>query len=211
MNKQVPLFTAGLLSIGLALTPALADNGKSNGHGNSSSHGNSANAHGATQASDSTTGAATKPEKAGLASELKGMNAVKANPNALAHAAPNSQVGRIAAYRDAALLTKAAQETLHQASVDLAALPVPTRDLAAIDAAIDALDPLAIDHAAALAALQAEADAVQAYDAAATALDAATEAALTAQATENDALLIASGGRILSDEAVAYIRDVLNL
>lgn len=198
-------------ALALAVTPALAEkggNGKGNGGGNSQSAqpGKSAQ-HG----QSTTKGAEAKPGKGGLASELKGLNAVKANPNALANAAPGSQVGRIAAYRDAALVTLGKAQALAQAQDDLAALPAPTRTLAEIEAEIATLDPAAADYVDKLAALQAEKTAAESY-ADAAARVAAAEADLNAAAeAEHTALLSASNGRELSDDAIAYIRDVLNL
>jgi len=198
---------------------ALADSGKGNGngasHGNSAaSHGNSANAHAANASSGSGAVAVAtngSKSKGALASELKGLNAVKANPNALEHASPNSQVGRIAAYRDAAEITIGAAADLADAEAALAALDVPTREIDAIDAEIAALDPNADGYAEALAALEAERANVEAYGEAVAAVDIATEQLLGADDAEKAALLIASGGRDLSAEAIAYIRAALNL
>ena len=198
-------------ALALAVTPALAEkggngkgNGGGNGNGQSAQHSQSASQGGGTQAG-------AKPGKGGLASELKGLNAVKANPNALENAAPNSQVGRIAAYRDAALVTGEKAAALAQAREDLAGLPAPTRTLTEIEAEIAALDPAAVDYADKLAALEAEKAATESY-ADAAAIVAAAEAELEAAAeAEHAALLTASNGRELSDEAIAYIRDVLNL
>jgi hypothetical protein len=209
----------------LALIPfgpidaAFADNGKGNGNGNGGSQGgsaatkgNSANVHAAKASGGSGAAEAKGPMgKGALASELKGLNAVRANPNALDHAAPNSQVGRIAAYRDAAELTLGAAAALQEAEDALAALEVPTRGTDAIDAEIAALDPEAAGYAEALAALEAERANVEAYAEAAAAVEAAAEQLAGADEAEKAALLIASGGRELSEEAIAYLRDMLNL
>ena len=129
-----------------------------------------------------------------------------------AHSRSNtSQSISAASYRDAALVTLDAQEALDQAGADLAALPVPARDLTSIDAEIAALDPLAEGYAGTLATLEAERDAVQAYDEAAALADAGAEQVDAAQAAEDAALLIASDGEILSDEALAYVRSELDL
>ena len=217
VRTSVAAFGVLALAFGaLTFDAALADNGKSNGQG--ATRGNSA-AHASTgqtakkNSAKHTTAKVkkTKVDKGGLAYELKGMNAVNASPNALEHASPNSQVGRIAAYRDAALARNALQPAVDDAQDALDALPVPTRDLASIDAAIGALDPTALDYVDALAALDAERAATVAYGDAVVILDGATLAAAGAQATEDAALLTASKGRILSAEAIAYIRAVLNL
>ena len=209
-----------------AFDAAYADSGKGNGASKSESRGNSAasqgnasNAHveNASASNHSATATATATAagaangKGALASELKGLNAVKANPNALDHASPNSQVGRIAAYRDAARITLGAQTALTDAEATLDGLDVPARDTDAIDADIAALDPAAADYNDALAALQTERDAAQAYADAAAAVDLANEQLATTAEKENAALLAASDGRVLSAEAIAYLRSVLKL
>ena len=235
MTLRNTLATFAVLALAAGLSPALADNGKSNGqgatHGNSGSNGNASSGSQATTHGNSAKHAAVAatPDKHGLASELKGLNAVKANANALEHANPNSQVGRIAAYRDAALATAEVAGALADAEAVRDALPVPARtvaaidaDIVAIDAAIGLLDTASPTYDADLAALQADrvlivdeldltvaqnlaiADAQLLVDAAAANLDAA-------QGLEDDALLTASNGRTLSDEAIAYIRAVLGL
>ncbi len=221
MTLRNILASLSVLGLAATMTPAMADNGKSNGQG--ATHSNSSHSKSASKDStekdksakkaDDSTEVETEddPDKGDLASELKGLNAVKANPNALEHASPNSQVGRIAAYQDAALATVAVQQVLGAATEALAVLPVPARDVASIDADIAALDPAAVDYAQTLAALQAERGDAQAYEDAAAAVALAAQAQADAQAAEDAALLIASDGRILSDEAIAFMRDVLNI
>ena len=239
MTFRTTLTTLGVLAIAATFSPALADsgNGKSNGkaNGHSTTHGKSA---ANSDASKSAKGNSAKhvaatttsiPDKHGLASELKGLNAVKANPNALENASPNSQVGRIAAYRDAALATAEVATVLADAESVRDALPVPARTVAAIDAeiagidaAIGALDPALPGNDVLIAGLQATrlvvlderdltiiqnddiAAAQDLVDAAAVNLDAA-------QGLEDSALLTASKGRTLSAEAIAYVRAVLGL
>jgi len=87
------------LPVGLASVPttALADSGNGNGHGNGGLHGNSsANGHASVASENSNLGA---------------LNAAHASDSALANASPNSRVGRIAAYRDAALAAQTAADT----------------------------------------------------------------------------------------------------
>jgi hypothetical protein len=201
------------------LDSAHAENSKSNGNdsggGNgksSASHGNSAATHSASgNSATKVAGATTANTKGALASELKGLNAVMANPNALEHAAPNSQVGRIAAYRDAAEITIEAQAALDEAEAALEGMDAPTRSVDEIEAEIAALDPAADGYAEALEVLEAERDNAEAYADAVIAVDLATAQLLAADEDEKAALLVASGGRELSDEAIAYIRSVLNL
>ena len=227
LKSTVTILGLAALAIGPALAALLpmagfdvayAESGKSNGNGkseskSSESRGNSANAH----ASNGGSGGQSKAASADgtshgdLASELKGLNAVKANPNALEHASPNSQVGRIATYRDAAEVTIGAQAALEEAAEALADLPVPERGTDEIDAAIAELDPNAAGYAEELAALQEERAIAEEYEDAVEAVADAAEQVDEAAETEKAALLAASGGRELSDEAIAYIRSVLNL
>ena len=185
-----------------------SENAKSESKAASKSAKNDAKA---TKSSSKANKKAGKNDKGALASELKGLNAVKANPNAFKNAAPNSQVGRIAMYRNAAIVTTTAATLLAAAATARDALPLPVRSIADIDAAIALLDPTVEGYAAAVAALATERQSVVDYDAAAAKVTAANTALLAAQATEDAALLVASGGRELSDEAIAYIRDELDL
>lgn len=207
-----------------SLDLALANNGKGGGSenaggGNGNSGGNGGgNGNSSVQASiapsaktQSSDGGSAPGSHGLLASELKGLNAVKANPNALLHASPNSQVGRIALYQTAAVASFEAADAVDEAQAALDLLPVPTRSLAEIRADIAALDPAALDYETALADLKAERDAARAYIDAKNALSDATDAAELAAAEEEAALLTASGGRVLSDDAVAYIRAALGL
>ncbi|MCC0063450.1 MAG: hypothetical protein H6895_05080 [Defluviimonas sp.] len=122
-----------------------------------------------------------------IASELKDANAASVNPGAMAGAAPNSQVGRIAEFRDAALATIAAGESLDAAEAGLAsaqtALADATAALEALDGTYDgrtadaiatdiaALDPAAADHQTALDAFNAEMAALDAHTAGRTAAE----------------------------------------
>ena len=249
MTLRTILTTLGVLAITATLSPALADsgNGKSNGksdgkaNGNSTTQGNSAaesksaarqsaKDNSAKHDDDADDDAASSiPDKHGLASELKGLNAVKANPNALENASPNSQVGRIAAYRDAALATAEVATVLADAEAVRDDLPVPARtvaeidaDIVAIDTAIGLLDTASPTYDADLAALQAgrvlivdELDQTVAQNLAIAAaqdlVDTAAANLDAAQGLEDSALLTAANGRTLSDEAIAYIRAVLGL
>ena len=259
MKLRSVLTTVAVLAFAAA-SPALAEKGNSNGGGNGNGNGNG-NTH--SNAADHTTSVSAKsnssgsakhttsasaqttsstPSKKGLASELKGLNAVKANPNALEHASPNSQVGRIALYRDAALATAEQQILLDEAIAAKALLPVPRDPLLIqgdIDTAqgaindiniqiglLDPLDPLntpALDQLNAdlivaegdkTGFVQEQLDAAplqQALDDAQLAIDEAAANQAAAQGLEDGALLTASNGRTLSDEAIAYIRSVLGL
>lgn len=238
MKFKSMAIAAGVLALALGPVPAAlttvdiaqANNGKGGGSSNSSNAGGNGNSNGngnGNSGAHVSNGSAANGKARGtdvviddggsvghmglLASELKGLNAVKANPNALAHANPNSQVGRIAAYKTAALANIGTSEAITKAQDDLNLLPVPSRSLAEIRAEIDALDPAAANYEDILAALKAERGAALTYFAAQDTLAAAIAKAETAQANEAAALLTASGGRELSDDAVAYIRSALGL
>lgn len=246
----------------LGATPAFAKNGNGGGNGggnkggqkggNGASAGKSGKSTGAANASASAKKSdlpdtTTPPPNAHgkLASELKGLNAVHASATALENASPNSQVGRIATYRDAALETisaadalDAASETLGAATDTLAAKEAELQALdeayagrtaAEIDAEIAALDPSAADYQQQVDALTEERLGAESYETERAALeaevadasDAVTEAetgltdaetALTeAETLEEEALMSASNGRVLSEPALDYLRGELGL
>jgi hypothetical protein len=208
-SLQSSLKVAGLLALalgplpvvlaqGMGLEAAFAENSKGNGGGNGNSGGVSES-----KGSDNKGGGQTKGAdngKGDLASELKGMNAVHANPKALENADPNSQVGKIAAYKDAALATQAAEDAVKIAETELAAANEALVAAEAVPATTDE------ETAAKAAAIEAANTAIASATAA---VDSANAALTTAAADEEAALLLASDGRILSDEAIAYIRKEL--
>lgn len=218
-SLQSSLKVAGLLALALGPLPvvlaqsigfdaAFAENSKGNGGGNGNGNSGGGNE---SKGSDNKSGGSENggSQKKGadngkgdLASELKGMNAVHANPKALENADPNSQVGKIAAYKDAALATQAAEDAVKTAETDLAAanealvaaeaLPATTdEETAAKETAIETANTAIADAAAAVESAKADLK--------------------TAAADEEAALLVASDGRVLSDEAIAYIRKELGL
>lgn len=152
-----------------------------------------------------------------LASELKGLNAVHANPNALANASANSRVGRIASYQEAAQLTLQEQAELDAIIAERDALVegYDGRTAAEIEAEIAELDPNAVDYDDRLAELNgALADATTHETQVADLNDQASLAEAEADAAaegEASAFYTMSDGRELSDEAVAYIRTRLGL
>jgi hypothetical protein len=81
--------------------------------------------------------AASKGIKGSAASTLGALNAAHASPNALAHASPNSRVGKIAAYKDAVAALNTANTNLAAAQAAFAANPnaVTQADLTAAQAA----------------------------------------------------------------------------
>jgi hypothetical protein len=207
----------GLLALALGPVPALlvhatgldaayADSSNGKGNGNGGNSGNAGgNGNGGTNSNGGGTNNSAKTagsSNGALASELKGMNAVHANPNALKNADPNSQVGKIAAYQNAALATQAAELAVETATSNLVAAQ---EGLAAAEA-LPASTPEEITarDTAIAAANQAIADAT-------TAVGTANADLELAAATEDAALLTATGGETLSVEALAYIRAELGL
>src|SRR5215468_4227324 len=83
------MLAAGVAALALTAMPAWAGNG----HGNANGHDN----HGAD------------------ASSMGGLNAAHASENALSHASPNSRVGKIAAYKEAALAAQGADQAVTDA------------------------------------------------------------------------------------------------
>jgi hypothetical protein len=184
------------------LDAAHADSSKGNGNGNGIGNKNHDKDKWKKVHKNSGNGNGKVKIKADVASELKGMNAVRANPNALINANPDSEVGRIAAYRDAALITQQAATSAETALADLVAarqtlaiaeaMPaLTTEEIVARDAAIAAPSSTIIE--------------------ATTALAAADDTLATATIAEDAALLRATDGRILSPEALAYVRQELGL
>lgn len=160
--------------------------GKGGGGGNGHSKDNGQG--GANKENGKATRASAKSTDVGsvshgkIASDIKGLNAVHANPNALANANPNSQVGRIATYQQAALKNLDAdeilaaaqqeafdkQEALVAAQTDLQNLKdsYTGRTTAEIDDEIAGLDTSASDYQDRLDALNAEREAAAAQEAA---------------------------------------------
>jgi hypothetical protein len=172
--------------------------GNGGNHGSSGNHGNGHSSNASTshgqKKTASASGTAVVEEGSGtgdsqpknahglMASELKGLNAYHASETAFENAAPDSQVGRIATYRKAAMATEDAQAQL-------------INDQLALDAALanpDYQGPPSIDDLKAAVADD-------------------TTTLQQAQQTEQDALDTATGGRTLSDAALAYFREQLNL
>lgn len=146
-----------------------------------------------------------------IASHLKGLNAIRANPQALENAAPNSQVGRIAAYRDAAVDSKALNDRLAAASARLNSLDRPTYSVAQIDLALSKLDPADPRYEEKRVMLEDYRVKAATYEAASNELTAARLALVESQRLEEDRLYTASNGAILSPTELDYLRAVLGL
>ncbi|OYX44647.1 MAG: hypothetical protein B7Z02_04910 [Rhodobacterales bacterium 32-67-9] len=220
--------------------------GKGKGGGKSGKSGGSAKGAASAKKASLTDTAVPPPNAHGkLSSELKGLNAYHASETAFANANPESQVGRIATYRDAALGTIVAADELEAASgaltdatdalaakeAELQALEdgYAGRTTAEIDAEIAGLDSAAPDYQDQVNALNDErvaaetfeteratlesevTDATDAVTDAESALTDAETALADAETLEEDALLSASNGRVLSEPALDYLRSELGL
>src|SRR5262249_9178371 len=134
------LLAASALTLGLSALPigfgqdlaphlsaAFAGDGHGNGHGDGNGHGNgNATGHakdnaGDTAASDGSASAGSGDDGSddgdddASASDLGALNAAHASPQALTHASPNSRVGKIAAYKNAALAAQPADQAVADA------------------------------------------------------------------------------------------------
>ncbi len=109
--------------------PAWADGTHGHGHGHGGGHGNgTANGQANLIVDDESQGS--------TASSLGALNGAHASDTALAHASPNSRVGRIAAYRDAAATEAAINDALANDDDGI----VDATDGTLTQAQIDALD-----------------------------------------------------------------------
>lgn len=175
-------------SNGHASDHANGGNGNSgNGNSGNSGNGNSGNNGVGPSAGDAGTGATNH---GAVASQMGALNAVHASETAMENAAPNSRVGKVAAYRDLAV---AAQST-DQADQDVADAQAALEGAIAaanLDEVVDATEQAAIDAA--------QAD-----------LDAAT-AAQEAADVDTEAALAAAANKSLTDEVVEAVNEALGL
>ncbi len=205
-------------SLGLDLARAWADPGKGHANGHADARGQN-DSHGS------------------VASSLGALNAAHASDTAFAHANPTkSRVGRIAAYRDAALAAQTADQAAAdaQANLDAANQAVTDGTQAVTDAqaALDAAnalnadaDPLNDVDQATIDSLTAARDTAQAdLDAAQADLDAANlavtdntqavtdaqAAATTADATPDDALA-AAANKPVTDQVIDAVNELLGI
>ncbi|HUL06260.1 MAG TPA: hypothetical protein VLV76_08000 [Candidatus Acidoferrum sp.] len=185
-----------------------AENGHGNGHGNANGHDKQAE-HADSQGADSDDDAD--------ASDLGALNAAHASDTALAHANPNSRVGKIAAYKEAELAAKAAAAdaaTADQAVADAqTAVDTDQANLDKVTAEANADGMVTTDEQNAINAAQDQLDAdtatlTQAQSDAAT-VDAAAQ---KAQDDADAALVNASNKDITDDDGNVFssVRDAVN-
>ncbi len=219
--KTKPLIVLfSLAALGLSPLPALlsVDNmdaayaGKGNGNDGGNGNGGGKSGDKSSKGTEANKARKTTKAKTGtgaIASELKGLNAYHASAAAFENAAPNSQVGRIATYRAAALAAQDAGAAVDDAGL---ALGAAEQSLSDAQAAYDAAAQSGSATQEELDALQADIDAAQDdVDLAQTGYDTAVAAAETLTMAEEEALLDASNGRILSRGTIEYLREQLGI
>jgi hypothetical protein len=180
-------------NFGLGIAQAWANgNGHGNGHGGDHGNGN-ANGH-------------VTDDTVASASELGALNAAHESPTALANASPNSRVGKIAAYKEAALAAQAADQAVTdaQTAVDGATQAVADAQ-AALDAANTTGDQTQIDAA------QAQLDAANQTLADAQAGLADAQAAASTAHAEADADLAAAANKPITDRVVDAVNSLLGI
>jgi hypothetical protein len=214
MRTRSLMILLSLTAVGLSPVPSLLSPigmdaaYAGNGHGSGKGQGGGKGADKTKKEKSTRSTKVRKTSNGAIASELKGLNAYHASATAFENAAPNSQVGRLAAYRDAAL---AAQDA--EGAIDVAGESLGAANQALTDA------QTALDNAVAAGATQEEIDALQgAVDRAATdvetaqgAYDDALANAAEATLSEEEALLEASNGRILTRGTIEYLREKLGI
>ncbi len=165
--------------------PAFAERGgNGNGGGNKGERGNNRSA-------NAERGAAGNNGRGHLARELRGLNAAHANANALANAAPNSMPGKLNTYR-------LAQESFSGViAIQDEKYAEYQRLIGLTEEEINTEFP--------------EGGYEDAVTNAAIAYEIAQGNALEAQTTADESLSILTGGRELSDEALAELWRLLNL
>ena len=223
------LGTITALSTGAAM--AQGNSGNGNGNGNSGNgngnggngNGNSGNGNGNGQSAAQGNG---NSQAAGhgnggnngrgvIARELRGANAARANEQAFLNAAANSQVGRLGELRRAISETSASYSDWQTAYSGYVTYrdSYAGRDSAAIQSEIDGLDPLSATFDTDLAALDSELTAATTYelevDRLVTISNAAAATYESASEIEEQAVLVATNGRTLSEEAMAELRRIL--
>jgi hypothetical protein len=210
-NRPGLLLSAGLVALALVAAPlaidhatsdfgmakAWAKNGNGNGGGkgnaNGNGHGNgnaNANGHDKTASAKSSAGddgSFDDDDDTASASELGALNAAHASPTALANASPNSRVGKIAAYKEAAIEAIANDPAVADAQADL-----------------DAAKAAALADNVVTAEEQGEIDSLEAD------LAAAKHTAITSD-DESMAALDAAANKPITDRVIDTVNDLLGI
>ena len=175
-----------------------AENGHGNGHGNGNANGHDKHADKSQDADSDDDG-----DDEADASDLGALNAAHASPHALAHANPNSRVGKIAAYKEAELAAKAAAADAATADQAVADAQEALDGALAANADTDPLND--VDQATIDSLTQDVADAQAAAET-------ADATAAAAQDDADAALVNASNKDITDDDGNVFsdVRDAVN-
>jgi hypothetical protein len=175
------------------MAKAWAKNGNGNGGGKGNGNGNgNANANGHDKTASAKSGAGDDgsfddDDDTASASELGALNAAHASPTALANASPNSRVGKIAAYKEAAIEAIANDPAVADAQADL-----------------DAAKAAALADNVVTAEEQGEIDSLEAD------LAAAKHTAITSD-DESMAALDAAANKPITDRVIDTVNDLLGI
>ncbi len=158
-----------------------------------------------------------RPGQGAVRSELRWLNAANASPTARLNASPDSNVGRIAVYEQAARTTLALRDMVTEKEQDYVALrdsyDGPSSE--ELIAARDALDPLSPTYQADYDTLSTQIGQVEVHEAALAELGRQVldlrDQRDAAETAEGETLLTLTGGRELSDAALAEFRRQLGL
>lgn len=187
-------------------------NGGGNGNGNGGGNGNGS---GGGNGNAGNGGNGGNNGRGMIARELGGANAARANEQAFLNAAANSQIGRLGELRDAMAQTSDSYAEWQSTYSDYVNFrdSYDGRDVATIESDIEGLDPASLTYAEDLAALEEERAIAANYDAELARLaSVSNDAAATyesAAASEEQAVLTATNGRVLSDAAMEELRAML--
>lgn len=166
-------------------------NGNGNGNGNRAERGNGNQDRAERGNRSASAGNVGNNGRGAIARELKGLNAAHASPNALANASPNSMPGKLREFRDATLAERDYDAQIADSQATYDALLQMTEERFA------ELNP-DLNYAEALAASLAN-------------LDALKSASAGAEAERASALDALTGGRQISDAAMAELMALLSL
>ena len=174
--------------------PAFANNGNGNGNGKNADRGNGNNGRNQERTrntnrnSDETRG---NNGRGAIASELKSLNAAHASPNAMANASPDSMPGKLNTYKENRLALVEAVEEQDEAYAEFQRLSGLTEEEIATEFPEGGYEDALSTATNTYARLR--------------------EDAVTAQTDSEEALQILTGGRTLSDAAMAELHALLGL
>ena len=179
----------------MSATPAFAErggNGNGNGNGRENGNGRGNNGdHGNNKARNVERGSSGNNGRGHLARELRGLNAAHANANALANASPNSMPGKLNVYKQAQEECADVIAVQDQAYADYQRLIGLTEEEVATEFPDGGYE--------------------DAVTSAATEYEVAREDAVEAQIAADQSLSVLTGGRELSDAALAELWRLLDL